>query len=402
MFVTGLTLNNNVDEQRKRYFHFTSCDAMKTKQQKLLSVLILCGIGGMTAAFMHSCKKSDNLAKPEYRALTEAVYASGNIVPRKEYKVFAMADGVVTAKLVSEGTSVNAGDILFRIDNDEQAARTNAARDVFRTAQSNYGGSSPALAESEAMMRSSVSKFRNDSLQFARMKDLYESKAIAQAEFDKSQLAFTVSKNDMTAARDRYESSKRRLFVDLQNAESQYKVNAKQESNALVKSRINGMVYEIYKQDGEAVRRNDQLALLGDAKEVFVRLSVDELDIRKVQVGQEVLVKIDMYGEQPFKARVEKIYPMLTKQDQSFRVDASFVDALPATFAGVTVEANIIVSQKEKALVIPKTLVLKGDSVLVKTANGEQKVKIRKGAENFDVVEVLGGLEAQSELITKK
>jgi multidrug resistance efflux pump len=366
---------------------------------KTLAAAIVCGTGLLSVS---ACKKNDNLAKPEYRALTEAVYASGNIAPRKEYKVFAMADGYVTAKLVSEGTNVNAGDILFRIDNDEQAARTNAARDVFRTAQSNYSGTSPALAESEAMMRSATSKFRNDSLQFVRMKDLYESRAIAQAEFDKAQLAFTVSKNDVSAARDRYESSKRRLFVDLQNAESQYKVNAKQESNALVKSRINGMVYEVYKQDGEAVRRNDQLALLGDAKEVFVRLAVDELDIRKVQVGQEVLVKIDMYGDQPFKARVEKIYPMLTKQDQSFRVDAAFVDALPATFAGVTVEANIIVSQKEKALVIPKALLLKGDSVLVKTANGEQKVKIRKGAENFDVVEVLGGLDGNTELITKK
>ena len=136
---------------------------------KMLAAVIVCGAGLLS---VNACKKSDALAKPEYRALTEAVYASGNIVPRKEYKVFAMADGVVTAKLVSEGSTVQDGDALFRIDNDEQAARSNAAREVFRTAQSNYGGSSPALAESEAMMRSAGSKFRNDSAQFARMNDL--------------------------------------------------------------------------------------------------------------------------------------------------------------------------------------------------------------------------------------
>lgn len=375
---------------------------MKTRTNTFAKALILCALWGSISGTLASCKKNADITKPEYRALTETVYASGNIVPRKEYKVFAMADGYVTAKLVSEGSTVNAGDVLFRIDNDEQAARMNAARDVYRTAQSNYNASSPALAEAESALRSAQSKFATDSMQFARVNDLFTSKAMTQADFDRAKLSFQVAQNDFAAAKQRYERTKRQLFVEMQNAESQFKVSAKQESNALVKSRINGMVYEIYRQDGEAVRRNDQLALLGDAKEVFVRLSVDELDIRKVQIGQEVLVKIDMYGEQPFKARVEKVYPMLTKQDQSFRVDAAFVDTLPSMFSGVTVEANIIIARKEKALVIPKTLVLKGDSVLVKTNNGEEKVKIRKGAENFDFIEVLGGLDENTQLITKK
>ena len=367
--------------------------------------LILCALTAVLGASAASCKKGDggDTAKPEYRPLTEAVYASGTLTPRGEYKVYAMADGILTRRLVDEGTTVKAGDVLFRIDNDEQAARMNAARDVYRTAQSNYTATAPALAEAESGLRSAQSKFMTDSLQFARVSDLFASKAMTQADFDRAKLAFQVSQNDFAAAKQRYERTKRQLFVEMQNAESQFKVSAKQESNALVKSSTDGMVYELYKQQGEAVRRNDPLALLGSGSEVYIKLSVDELDIRKIQLGQEVLVKIDIYQDRTFKAKVEKIYPMLTKQDQSFRVDATFTEELPAKFVGVTAEANIIVSRKDRAMVIPKSLVLVGDSVLVKSSDGSTaKVKIRKGAETFDFVEVLGGLTEQSVLITKK
>ena len=44
-----------------------------------------------------------------------------------------------------------------------------------------------------------------------------------------------------------------------------------------------------------------------------------------------------------------------------------------------------------------------GDSVLIKNADGNTaKVKIRKGAENYDVVEVLDGLSDSSQLVVKK
>lgn len=368
------------------------------KSYNIPTILSFCAL----ASFSASCKKNADTIKPEYRALTETVYASGTLTPRGEYKLYALADGIITRRLVDEGATVKAGDILYRIDNDEQAARMNAARDVYRTAQSNYTTTSPALAEAESGLRSALAKFSTDSLQFARVSDLFASKSMTQADFDRAKLSFQVAQNDFAAAKQRYERTKRQLYVEMQNAESQFKVSAKQESNAFVKTLTDGMVYELYKQQGEAVRRNDPLALVGSNADLYIKLSVDELDIRKIQIGQEVLVKIDLYPDSLFKAKVEKIYPMLTKQDQSFRVDAAFTQALPAKFVGVTAEANIIINRKDKALVIPKSLVLKGDSVLVKTNNGEQKVKIRKGAETFEVVEVLGGLDENSQLQTKK
>src|SRR4029077_6617699 len=114
-----------------------------------------------------------------------------------------------------------------------------------------------------------------------------------------------------------------------------------------------------------------------------------EMDIRKVKEGQEVWVKIDAFADQTFHATVTKVHPLVDSRQQSVRVDADFKEPLVRGFSGLAVEANIVIQKKEKALVIPKSVLLTGDSVLIETKDGKKKVKIKKGIETLDEVEVL-------------
>jgi HlyD family secretion protein len=114
------------------------------------------------------------------------------------------------------------------------------------------------------------------------------------------------------------------------------------------------------------------------------------------------VIKTDAYPDKILKARVRKMYPKLNRSDQSFRVDAEFVGDSPASYYGLTVEANIIISQNKRVLTIPKTYVVGSDSVWVEQAGKKQKVRFRKGAENFDLVEVKGGLSTTTKLIVNE
>jgi len=236
---------------------------------------------------------------------------------------------------------------------------------------------------------------------YMRYKNLYDNKATSQSEYDRALLSYTTSKNDYLARKSNYGKVKNQLYIDMKNAESQYKVNAKDEDNYQLRSFINGMVYEVYKQRGETVRPNDPVALVGDMKELYMKLKVDELDINKVKVGQNVLIKVDVYKDKVFKAHITKIYPKLTKEDQTFRVDAVFDGATPEAYYGLSVEANIIISQKEKALTIPKTSLIGSDSVMVQTDKGFEKIKIQTGAEDLEYVEVVSGLNANAVIVKK-
>lgn len=345
-----------------------------------------------------SCQKKQETVKLTYRELTEAVYASGNILPQEEYKLFPMVEGYVVQKLVKDGEVVKAGQALFILDNDQQKVREQTTGKIFSIASQNASDNSPALQELNASIANARNKLANDSLNFVRYQNLMNSNAVPQIDYDKAALAYKTAKNDYLAQVRRYERTKNDLKISLENAKSQYEVNAKENANFVLRSKIDGIVYETYKEQGESVRRGETLALLGSDKKMYLKLSVDELDINKIKMGQEVLVSIDLVKDKTFKAKVSKIYPLLNKAEQSFRVDAEFGEEYPYKFVGLTVEANIIIYKKEKALVMPKALLIGTDSVFV-VKNGEKtKVKIKKGIENYDWVEILEGVKENEEI----
>ncbi|NJK84510.1 MAG: HlyD family efflux transporter periplasmic adaptor subunit [Saprospiraceae bacterium] len=148
-------------------------------------------------------------------------------------------------------------------------------------------------------------------------------------------------------------------------------------------------------------RRGEAIALLGSSDALYIQLEVDELDINKIKLGQEILVKIDVFKNQVFKAKVSKIYQMLNRQNQSFRVDAEFVGKYPNLYSGLTVEANIIIQEKPKALVIPKSLIVGDDSLWILKNNQAERIKIKKGIENFEWAEVQEGLDTTIKIIKK-
>ncbi len=96
------------------------------------------------------------------------------------------------------------------------------------------------------------------------------------------------------------------------------------------------------------------------------------------------------------------MYPLVDTRQQSLRVDVLLTEKLPGLFSGLAVEANIIIRQKDGALVIPRQSILPGDSVLISTATGEKKVKIIRGIETLEETEIISGLDAESKLIVNK
>lgn len=354
----------------------------------------------LTGIVLASCKKSqDTNTTPQYKSLTEAVYASGNIYPKNEYKLTANADGFLVKQTAFEGDIVNKNQVIFQLESVSQDARLEASSNILRQSEANFSDNSPILDELESQLKNARTKLSNDSVNFIRYKELFERNATTRIEYERAELAYQTSKNDVSARRKAWLRTKNQLYVDLQNSKSNYKVNAREGDNFRIKSFEAGKLYEIYKKQGELVRKGEAVALVGDANEVYAQLAIDEADFVKVQIGQEILIKIDVYKDKVFKAKVSKLYPKLNKADQTFRVDAEFIDEKPNAYYGMTIEANIIVSQNPKVLTIPKNYLVGTDSVWIEENGDKKKIKITKGVENLDLVEVKSGLTEKSVLI---
>ena len=352
----------------------------------------------LAAAVFSSCNKTKTI-KPQHKAITEAVYASGYIVPKNEYKVYALSDGYIINKFKVDGDSIKKGESIYKVENNTFAARLNASNSTYQLAKKNTAENSPVLADLKNKIQTAEAKYKNDSINLVRYKNMFASSAITKTQLDQAELQFEVSSNDLKSAKEQYQRTKDQLAVDLQNAQSSLTSSGQDLANYAIASMMDGEVYETYKELGEAVRKNDQVALIGEKGRKILQLSVDQQDIEKINLGLEVVVKMDITGNKVYKARISKIYPNMNQNDQSFKVEAEFEEDYQFNFVHASAEANIIIGHKDNALLIPREAVRAEDMVEVKAMGGNKKVKIEKGLETLEFVEVLSGVKEGDEIV---
>jgi HlyD family secretion protein len=347
-----------------------------------------------------SCNNKSHVVTPVVKPLMEAVYASGFVVSEDEHQLFSEVDGTITAKLADDGDIVTKDAPIFIIESGQQSARFRIAKENYELALRNRSDNSPILHELNAAVDATQSKMEFDSVNAVRYTNLWKEHATTRVEYDRYILQYKNSRNEYTAQSNRLKRTQDQLRLELQNASNQLQIAGDESGKYIVTSRADGKVFKTVKEKGELVRRSELLAVIGKDSGFYLQLSVDELDIQRIKEGQSVLVKIDAFLDKIFHATVRKIYPMVNRQQQSLRVDASFEGKLPESYSGLAVEANIVIRQKEKAIVVPKTALLPGDSVIIKTDDGEKKIHVTTGIKTLDEVEITEGIKSDQLLVS--
>lgn len=349
--------------------------------------------------FSISCGRSGTVVHPVRKDIIETVYASGKIIPENEYRVFAMSNGTIKEKSVHEGDTVQKGEVLYRVDSEAPAARLDAAKTIYNTAQSNLSDQSRILNDLKLAVESADAKFKNDSVNYARLKKLLEQDAASRSSMDNALTAMTISQNMKRSAEEKYFAAKNELLIASQNAKSQLAAAQTDLDNYYIRSETSGTVFQLLKESGEAVHAGEMVALLGETSARIIRLSVDQQDIDKIKTGQDVLLKSDVSGNTVYHGTVSRIYPVMNEVDQTFRVDAVFKDNVQYPYVHSSVEANIVIQEKKNALIIPRAAMSSEDSVLVKQDGKTKNIFVETGVTTLEDVEVIKGLDESSEVV---
>src|ERR1043165_6416794 len=174
-------------------------------KKKLLYLLPIIPVVILIVVFTR--KGKSETIKPTRKAITEAVYASGFLVPRNEYKVYALSDGYITAKNKDGGDEVKRGEELFKVQNDASAAKLGASSSAYELAKTNASENSPVLSDLKNKIKSVEANYKNDSLNYTRYQNMFNAQAVTKAQFDQAALAYEVSGNDLKSAREAYTRS---------------------------------------------------------------------------------------------------------------------------------------------------------------------------------------------------
>ena len=342
-----------------------------------------------------ACGGNTETIRPEIRDITASVYASATVQPDSMYRVHAAVSGILDSNFVQEGDLVDLGAPLIQITNQTPRLTAENARLQMEMARRNYRGSSTPLKDLEAQIRTAELTYRDDSVNFRRQEKLWSQNIGSLSTYENRKLAYERSRNQLQRLRSEYQRMAEELRTRMIQAENTYQSSLVTTEDYTVRSTIQGKVYALYKEPGELVIPNEPLALLGSTDTFVVELLVDEVDVVRLQLGQRALITLDAYPEKVFETTLSKIYPQKDERSQTFRVEARFTDPPKILYPGMSGEANIVIARKSGALTIPKSYLVGKDSIL--TPEGMRRVVT--GLETLDRVEVLSGLEGDTELI---
>ena len=177
-----------------------------------------------------------------------------------------------------------------------------------------------------------------------------------------------------------------------------------------VKSPINGTVIEKLVKAGDTIDAGAKLCTIYDLSYLKMTMNVDELDINKISVGQDVTITADAVEGKTFAGKVTKINMAgtttkgVTTSPVEVQIDNPDEDLLP----GMNVSTEIVVSQADDVIAIPVGAVTRGNMVLVKTGanssedpsipEGYEYVEVETGISNDSYVEIKSGINEGDEI----
>jgi len=275
----------------------------------------------------------------------EAVYATGTVEPVIWARIGPVVKGRLITLAAEEGQRVRPGDVLARLD------------DTVAQAQ---------VQEAEAR----ATFLREDA---ARLRALAAREIVARAALDRAE-------SEARAAEAIVEAARRRL------------------DDYVLRAPMGGVVLRRDGEIGEVVDTMNTIFVVGEPRPLRITAEVDEEDITRIQPGQRALVRADAFPGRVLEGRLAEITPKGDPRLKVYRVRIALPEDTPLLI-GMTVEANIVVREEPRAVLVPAASVRDG-AVFVLDGAIARRVPVALGVQGPLRVEVRAGLDAGMRVVT--
>lgn len=192
----------------------------------------------------------------------------------------------------------------------------------------------------------------------------------------------------------------------LENAKTKQESTQDTYDNYTITAPISGQVISKTVKAGDNITdTGTTLAVIYDMSSYTFEMSVDELDVKSVKVGQNVIVTADAVSGRTFSGTVTNVSLESTTSDgvTNYPVTVTMNDGMDSLLPGMNVDGVIILDEVKDALAVPADSLMRGNTVYVqddtvKEADGEvpagfKAVEVTTGLISEDYVEITSGLE---------
>lgn len=155
---------------------------------------------------------------------------------------------------------------------------------------------------------------------------------------------------------------------------------------------------------GQAVVPNTVLFHISNRSQVLVIAKVYEEDVGKVALGQIAALDVLSYPNHYFNGKVTLIEPNIDPLTRTVNVQIIVDNADHLLKPGMFVRTNLILQDKQDALVIPNEAIIEANNqffVFIKQGDSYEKRLIKTGIEDKTFTEVIEGITLGEEAVTQ-
>lgn len=342
----------------------------------------------------------------ERTTLLNSIQASGSILNTGQQIITTDATGIVKNVFVKDGDSIKKGDKLVEIDLDQ------AGNEVRTKAWSTYLSSKNAIDSAKATQYSLQAAMFGAWDEFKKLaeSDVYQN-SDGTPKYDSRALPeFHIPEKDWLATEAKF---KNQVAVVTQ---AQVALNSSWLSfrtvSPIITAPTSGEISDLMVAPGLVIgpttgqgSGDHKLLSIIIGQEILISVSISEMDISRIKIGQKVIVTVDAITDKTFTGKVVGLNRTgsVTQGVVNYTTLISLDTSDKALLPNMSLTTEIILSSKPNVLVIPAGAVnrVQGQATVSLLVDGQvQEKEIEIGLSTPTQVEIINGLEEGETVIT--
>lgn len=268
----------------------------------------------------------------------------------QEAVIVAKIGGVLLELLVEEGDAVREGQVVARLDREQELLELRRAR-------------------------AALDKLENE---FRRTRELFDKKLISRDDYD-------------------------RVRFDLESQRAAIALSELQLSYTEVRSPIPGVISERMVKVGNLIQLHQPMFRVDDFDPLLAVLHAPERELSTLQRDQQAVMVFDSLPGAEFAGTLARISPVVDPETGTFKVTVEITDPDRRLKPGMFGRVKVVHDVHENAIAVPRdALVIEDGGAYVYVVDGERarRVDVRSGYTTGNFVEVLAGLEPGQRVVT--
>lgn len=354
------------------------------------------------------------------RDFTVTVQAIGAVKPQigAEVRVGARISGRVVRLHANLRDRVEQGQVIAQLEQEELQAIVDERKAELELAEAKLAALRRVfpreIEKAEAEMTRWKATVDLCGKILIRQDELLQQEFISQQERDQAQEKLLVAQAQLETAHralevvnTNYEEEQKKAAAEVTRAKAAMVSAGTRLAYATITAPISGVIDSVSTQEGETVAAGlnaPTFVTIVDLSRLQVDAYVDEVDIGKVEVGQEAVFVVEAFSAKEFQGKVMAIYPKAIIQDNVVKYVAAIeIKTEYEGFLRPEMTTNVDILLEPRSVLAVSSKAVKRESgrnvVYVPGENGPELREIKTGWKSGPWTEVVSGLAEGQEVL---